>query len=110
MSSSHTSIPGTTQIDPEHHHIIAFGDGPELELMAPKADLDLVRYEKAKQESSHSVIEDYFDPNSEDIRKIRWKVDKRLVPMLSLLYLCSYVDRSNIGNSVHDTGFRTNRF
>ncbi|KAF9110197.1 hypothetical protein BGX27_006663 [Mortierella sp. AM989] len=40
-----------------------------------------------------------FDSNSEEVRKVRWKVDKRLVPLLSLLYLCSFLDRSNIGNA-----------
>lgn len=83
--------------------------------MVPMSDLDLEEYEKVKQESSHTVTEDHFDPNSEDIRKIRWKVDKRLIPMLSLLYLCSYLDRSNIGNAhmhtciVHDTNVRMNQ-
>ncbi|KAF8962936.1 hypothetical protein BGZ52_012133, partial [Haplosporangium bisporale] len=59
------------------------------------SNLDLDQYEKDNQET-HSVIEDYFDLNSEAIKKIRWKVDKRFMPMLSLLYLCSYLDRSNI--------------
>jgi len=34
-----------------------------------------------------------FDPDSEDVRRVRWKVDKRLMPLLSLLYLCSFLDR-----------------
>lgn len=92
MSSTNT----TTQVDPEHQQILTFNDGPVLELMEPMSNLDLDQYETDKQET-HSVIEDYFNPNSEAIRKIRWKVDKRFMPMLSLLYLCSYLDRSNIG-------------
>ncbi|KAF9435583.1 hypothetical protein BGZ76_005957 [Entomortierella beljakovae] len=40
-----------------------------------------------------------FDPDSEEIRRVRWKVDKRLIPLLSILYLCSFLDRSNIGNA-----------
>ncbi|KAF8979857.1 hypothetical protein BGZ46_004952 [Entomortierella lignicola] len=42
---------------------------------------------------------DGFNPNSEEVRKVRWKVDKRLMPLLSLFYLCSFLDRSNIGNA-----------
>ncbi|KAF8939303.1 major facilitator superfamily domain-containing protein [Dissophora ornata] len=42
---------------------------------------------------------DTFDPDSEEVRRVRWKVDKRLIPMLSLLYLCSFLDRVNIGNA-----------
>ncbi|KAF9359713.1 hypothetical protein BGX34_008200 [Mortierella sp. NVP85] len=40
-----------------------------------------------------------FDHHSEEVRRLRWKIDRRLVPMLSLLYLCSFLDRVNIGNA-----------
>ncbi|KAG0380461.1 hypothetical protein BGX24_008096 [Mortierella sp. AD032] len=40
-----------------------------------------------------------FDPNSEEIKKVRWKVDKRLIPLLAVMYLCSFLDRANIGNA-----------
>ncbi|KAK6070282.1 transporter [Seiridium cupressi] len=37
---------------------------------------------------------------SEEARKrVIWKVDIRLIPMLTILYLMSYLDRSNIGNA-----------
>ncbi|KAL4870279.1 hypothetical protein BDV12DRAFT_207940 [Aspergillus spectabilis] len=32
-------------------------------------------------------------------RKVLWKVDIRLVPLLTLLYLLSYINRANIGNA-----------
>lgn len=34
-----------------------------------------------------------------DINKILWKIDIRLVPMLTTLYLLSFLDRGNIGNA-----------
>lgn len=34
-----------------------------------------------------------------DIRKILLKIDLRLIPMLTLLYLLSFLDRGNIGNA-----------
>lgn len=40
---------------------------------------------------------DGFDPNSEAVRRVRWKVDRRLITMLSLIYLCCYLDRANLG-------------
>ncbi|KAF9932844.1 hypothetical protein FBU30_007175 [Linnemannia zychae] len=40
-----------------------------------------------------------FDPNSDEIKRVRWKVDKRLVPLLFVMYLCSFLDRANIGNA-----------
>lgn len=42
---------------------------------------------------------DILNPMSDEIKRIRWKVDKRLIPMLALIYLFSYLDRSNIGNA-----------
>ncbi|KAH7049901.1 major facilitator superfamily domain-containing protein [Linnemannia elongata] len=40
-----------------------------------------------------------INPNSEEIRKVRWKIDKRLIPLLTVMYLCSFLDRANIGNA-----------
>ncbi|KAG0288679.1 hypothetical protein BGZ98_004173 [Dissophora globulifera] len=45
------------------------------------------------------IADGQFDHNSEAVQRVRWKVDKRLIPMLSLLYLCSFLDRVNIGNA-----------
>lgn len=42
---------------------------------------------------------DILHPMSDEIKRIRWKVDKRLIPMLALIYLCSYLDRASIGNA-----------
>ncbi|CAF0985924.1 unnamed protein product [Didymodactylos carnosus] len=33
------------------------------------------------------------------IRKLVWKIDIHLIPFLALLYLCSFLDRINIGNA-----------
>ncbi|KAG0010208.1 hypothetical protein BGZ80_001674, partial [Entomortierella chlamydospora] len=66
--------------------------GAEANYLQPQITIDT--------ESEHEMEAfDLFDPNSEEIRKVRWKVDRRLVPLLSLLYLCSFLDRSNIGNA-----------
>ena len=43
-------------------------------------------------------IEDiYIDPERE--RKLLWKIDAFLVPLLTLSFLSAYLDRSNIGNA-----------
>ncbi|KAG9324802.1 hypothetical protein KVV02_004675 [Mortierella alpina] len=49
--------------------------------------------------SSSSLETQAFDPDSKEIRRVRWKVDRRLIPLLSVLYLCSFMDRVNIGNA-----------
>ncbi len=48
-------------------------------------------------QSSSTLETQAFDPDSKEIRRVRWKVDKRLIPLLSILYLCSFLDRVNIG-------------
>lgn len=39
----------------------------------------------------------YIDPQQE--RKLLWKIDAFLVPLLTLSFLSAYLDRSNIGNA-----------
>jgi hypothetical protein len=39
----------------------------------------------------------YIDPQKE--RKLLWKIDGFLVPLLTLAFLSAYLDRSNIGNA-----------
>ena len=39
----------------------------------------------------------YIDPQRE--RKLLWKTDAFLVPLLTLSFLSAYLDRSNIGNA-----------
>lgn len=37
--------------------------------------------------------------NDEEVRRIRRKIDWRVLPLLTFLYLISFVDRGNIGNA-----------
>ncbi|KAL4801762.1 major facilitator superfamily domain-containing protein [Aspergillus unguis] len=41
------------------------------------------------------------DPVAEQklTRKILWKLDTRILPVLALLFLCSFLDRTNVGNA-----------
>ncbi|KAK5107055.1 hypothetical protein LTR62_001905 [Meristemomyces frigidus] len=48
-----------------------------------------------KQELNPDDI--YIDPQKE--RKLLWKIDAYLVPLLTLSFLSAYLDRSNIGNA-----------
>ncbi|KIY02918.1 uncharacterized protein Z520_01383 [Fonsecaea multimorphosa CBS 102226] len=57
---------------------------------------------KAGVLTSHEDLDDatiipQFDAHEE--RRIIRKIDVRLLPVLAVLYLCSYLDRSNIGNA-----------
>ncbi|CAG8394312.1 unnamed protein product [Penicillium salamii] len=66
-------------------------------LSDPERDLDL-------KGSIVAGVEDPDEGRSEEERaaidrKLLWKLDLRLVPWLSLLYLVSFLDRTNIGNA-----------
>ncbi|KAF9167629.1 hypothetical protein DFQ26_003785 [Actinomortierella ambigua] len=39
------------------------------------------------------------DIDPEKVRQLRWKIDIHLIPLLSVLYLLSFLDRVNIGNA-----------
>lgn len=41
----------------------------------------------------------YDNFSKEDRKRLFWKVDMRLVPFLTLLYLAAHIDRANIGNA-----------
>ncbi|CAO3685517.1 unnamed protein product [Rhizopus stolonifer] len=38
-------------------------------------------------------------PSPEELKALMWKLDLRIIPFLGLLYLCSFLDRVNIGNA-----------
>ncbi|KAF7346346.1 MFS general substrate transporter [Mycena sanguinolenta] len=45
-------------------------------------------------------LEEALDPfDSPEDKKLVWKIDLRLIPILTLLYLMSFLDRTNIGNA-----------
>lgn len=39
----------------------------------------------------------FVEPSAEEMKALIWKLDLRLIPFLGLLYLCSFLDRVNIG-------------
>ena len=40
---------------------------------------------------------EYIEPDEKEMKALMWKVDRRIVPFVAMLYLCSYLDRVNIG-------------
>jgi hypothetical protein len=45
------------------------------------------------------VYNAHIDVSGIDERKLIWKIDLRLIPWLSFLYLLSFLDRTSIGNA-----------
>lgn len=58
------------------------------------ADLDAV-----ENSIEHSIDGSFIKPSTEEEKAVMWKLDKRIIPFLGLLYLCSFLDRVNIGNA-----------
>jgi hypothetical protein len=45
-----------------------------------------------------AVLESHLEEDPKAVRRVMRKVDLRLVPMISLLYMWAFIDRSNLGN------------
>ncbi|KAF9571217.1 hypothetical protein EC968_000813 [Mortierella alpina] len=52
-----------------------------------------------KEDRSAAYHHDDFHFDPAQIARLRRKIDWRLLPLLSLMYLCSFLDRVNIGNA-----------
>ncbi|SJL07512.1 uncharacterized protein ARMOST_10862 [Armillaria ostoyae] len=52
-----------------------------------------------EKNGSEAVSEVNFNTDAQEDRRLVRKVDLRLIPILTLLYLLSFLDRSNIGNA-----------
>ncbi|CAO3622266.1 unnamed protein product [Mucor hiemalis] len=57
----------------------------------------------------------FVQPSPEELKKVIWKLDRRIIPFLGLLYLCSFLDRVNIGNAklagiTHDLAISPNDY
>lgn len=57
---------------------------------------ELVEYE---EEAIGRGNKEFVPPTAEELKAVMWKLDLRIIPFLGLLYLCSFLDRVNIGNA-----------
>jgi hypothetical protein len=71
-----------------------------------KSEMDTSRPSQDKEQTSVSEKERdvplynaHIDVSGVDERKLLWKIDMRLIPWLSFLYLLSFLDRTSIGNA-----------
>lgn len=85
---------GDEHIDNERRHTIE---------NLPDPDEGLSEEERAAQVrcTPHPRHEPELTEHSQD-RKLLWKLDLKLIPWLSFLYLISFLDRTNIGNAKVD--------
>ncbi|CAO3682485.1 hypothetical protein G6F70_006621 [Rhizopus microsporus] len=61
---------------------------------------DFIEYKGPEEEYSvGSDLKEFIPPSPEEVKAVLWKLDLRIIPFLGLLYLCSFLDRVNIGNA-----------
>ncbi|KAI8145519.1 major facilitator superfamily domain-containing protein [Fennellomyces sp. T-0311] len=63
---------------------------------------DLSKTEQGKSggvQVYHDEKLEYVPPDEEEVRRLVRKLDFRIVPFVALLYLCSFLDRVNIGHA-----------
>ena len=58
--------------------------------------------EFTEYDEEHTVqheANEFVEPTAAELKAVLWKLDRRIIPFLGLLYLCSFLDRVNIGNA-----------
>ncbi|KAI1775860.1 MFS general substrate transporter [Hypoxylon cercidicola] len=50
-------------------------------------------------EKGQQTLVQVSDADKKLTRRILWKLDTRILPILALLFLCSFLDRTNVGNA-----------
>ncbi|KAF8199833.1 MFS general substrate transporter [Mycena galopus ATCC 62051] len=76
-------------------------DKPSLE-KRPDSQLEEVKQASAEEDidfGGESTLPPPPSLSAEEERKLWRRIDLRLMPILSLMYLCSFLDRGNIGNA-----------
>lgn len=78
-----------TTAHPEHHH---------KDMKSPVGHNDATPMQYSEK---HEAIEQAYEVSAEldpvAVGKLRRKIDIHLIPLISVLYLCSFLDRVNIG-------------
>lgn len=68
-----------------------------------KEEKTIVVEEKAEvyatdlEHGSETADDGFVPPDEKEWLRLRWKLDLRIIPYVGLLYLCSFLDRVNIG-------------
>ena len=65
--------------------------------LGPKMKAERGMSEEVEKGETHAVIDDHVSKAL--TRKLLWKLDTRILPVLALLFLCSFLDRTNVGNA-----------
>ncbi|KIY01560.1 uncharacterized protein Z520_03112 [Fonsecaea multimorphosa CBS 102226] len=82
-----------------HHVEDAEKQGHIKDLISEQEQHDADELEQKYHIPLKAVLESHLEEDPKTVRKVMRKVDLRLVPMLSLLYMWAFIDRANLGNA-----------
>lgn len=80
---------------PNLHLTLPAGAGSRFASDPEKGGYNNAASIQSSESTANTTVAVVLDP--EVIKKLRTKIDWRLVPLVSVLYLCSFLDRVNIG-------------
>lgn len=81
-----------------HHVEDATRQTPLGDIISQQEKQDAEEIEARHHIPIKNILESHLEEDPKFVRKVMRKVDLRLVPMLSLLYMWAFIDRSNLGN------------
>ncbi|KAG2222936.1 hypothetical protein INT45_012914 [Circinella minor] len=98
FSNSNKGYLGSDNRGKEEPEIIVHTDkmGTERE---KKAAIDQYSSSSAGDNNINVGEEPFIEPDETELQKLMWKMDRRIIPFVALMYLCSFLDRVNIGNA-----------
>lgn len=67
--------------------------------MAESTNKNMENVEYLEKGVDASSQESLTEPDPGMVKKLKWKVDKRLSAILALMYVVNQIDRSNLGNA-----------
>lgn len=67
-------------------------------MISEREQHDAAELERKYHIPLQAVLDAHLEEDPKAVLKVMRKVDMRLVPMLSLLYMWAFIDRSNLGN------------
>ena len=75
-------------------------DDRPIDIDTEKGASTVKGYDSSSDHDGGVIVHQEYEPlTDKEYKRLRWKLDLRIVPFCGLLYLCSFLDRSNIGNN-----------
>jgi len=92
MATANAKTTSLDHVEDTHPH------GQQEDIIRQQLQHDAKELEEKYHIPIQAILESHREEDPAAVRKVMRKVDLRLVPMLSVLYMWAFIDRSNLGN------------